>query len=109
MRLAAAEIDPLQRIKIAERLRETVLYLHGELAKRFADRPLPLNEQESQSWQQALRLWLGLWENYSACLRPLLDHDPRLEDWGARAVQRGLFVGKETRAAVRAGAAAADT
>ena len=94
-RLAAADIDPLQRVKIAERLRETVLYLHGELAKRFVDRPLPLNEAESQAWQQALRLWLALWENYSACLRPLLDHDPRMEGWAARTVQRGMFVGKE--------------
>ena len=54
-RLAAADVDPLQRVKIVERLRETVVYLHGELAKRFADRPLPLNAAESQAWQQALR------------------------------------------------------
>jgi cyclic-di-GMP-binding protein len=94
-RLAAADIDPLQRVKIAERLRETVLYLHGELAKRFVDRPLPLSDAESQAWQQALRLWTALWENYSACLRLLLDHDPRMEGWAARTVQRGLFVGKE--------------
>jgi len=56
-RLAAAELDPLQRVKIADRLRETVMLLHVELTKRFADRPLPLNEVESQAWNQALRLW----------------------------------------------------
>lgn len=94
-RLAAADIDPLQRVKIAELLREPVLHLHVKLAKRFADRPLPLTAAESQAWQQVLRLWLALWENYSACLRPLLDHDPRMEGWAARTVQRGLFVGKE--------------
>ncbi|MBK7473761.1 MAG: hypothetical protein IPI73_27080 [Betaproteobacteria bacterium] len=94
-RLAAADIDPLHRLKIAERLRETVLFLHGELAKRFLDKPLPLYATEAQAWEQALKLWVALWENYSACLRPLLDRDPRLEGWAARAVQRGLFVGKE--------------
>lgn len=94
-RLAAATIDPLERVKIAERLRETVLFVHAELAKRFANRPLPLAEAESQAWQQVLRLYLALWENYSACLRPLLDHDPRMEGWAARTVQRALFCGKE--------------
>ena len=94
-RLAAAELDPLERVKIAERMRELVLFLHGELAKRFADRPLPLSENEHQAWQQALRLWTSLWENYSACLKPLLDNDPRMAGWGARTLQRGLFVGKE--------------
>ena len=94
-RLAAAEIDPLQRVKIAELLRETVQFLHGELAKRFVDRPLPLGSAESHAWEQALRLLVALWENYSGCLRPLLDHDARMEGWAARTVQRGLFVGKE--------------
>ena len=94
-RLAGAQIDPLQRVKIVERLRETVVYLHGKLARRFVDRPLPLNEAELLAWHQALRLWLGLWGNYSACLRPLLDHDPNLEGWAARTVQRAIFVGKE--------------
>jgi hypothetical protein len=94
-RLAGAELDPLQRVKIAERLRDTVMFLHGELAKRFADRPLPLNESEFLTWSQALRLWTTLWENYSECLRPLLDRNQAMEGWAARTVQRGLFIGKQ--------------
>ncbi|MEO7760827.1 MAG: hypothetical protein ABIS68_02820 [Casimicrobiaceae bacterium] len=94
-RLAGAELDPLQRVKIAERLRDSVMFLHGELSKRFADRPLPLNEAESNAWDQALRLWTALWENYSECLRPLLDRDDRMDGWVARTIQRGLFVGKQ--------------
>src|SRR3954467_10339146 len=69
-RLAGADIDPLQRAKILERLRDTVMFLHGELAKRFTDRPLPLNETEFLVWSQTLKLWTTLWENYSECLRP---------------------------------------
>jgi hypothetical protein len=94
-RMAVAEIDPLQRVKICERLRETVMFLHGELAKRFTDRPLPLADAEALSWKQAMRLWTALWEIYSECLRPLLERDPSMEGWAARTVQRGLFVGKQ--------------
>ena len=94
-RLAQAELDPLQRVRIAERVRDTVMYLHNELAKRFTDRPQPLNESESHAWNQALRLWTALWENYSECLRPLLERDERLDGWAARIVQRGLFIGKQ--------------
>jgi hypothetical protein len=94
-RMAGAEIDPLQRVRICERLRETVQFLHGELAKRFTDRPLPLTDAEMQAWRQCLQLWTALWENYSECLRPLLERDPRMDGWAARTVQRGLFVGKQ--------------
>ena len=59
-RLSGAELDPMQRVRIAERLRDTVMFLHGELAKRFADRPLPLNEPELHAWNQVLRLWMAL-------------------------------------------------
>ena len=94
-RLARTEIPPLDRLRMSERIRETVFYLHRELAKRFVDRPLPLSESETQAWNHVLRLLLDLWENYSASLRPLLDNDPQMEGWAARTVQRGLFVGKE--------------
>src|SRR6476469_6088736 len=94
-RMAAAELDPLQRVRICEWLRETVQFLHTELAKRFTDRPLPLTEVEMQAWRQCLQLWTALWENYSECLRPLLERDPRMDGWAARTVQRGLFVGKQ--------------
>ena len=94
-RLIKAEVAPLERLRIAERMREIVFYLHRELAKRFVDRPLPLNDAEAQAWQNVLKLWLNLWENYSASLRPLLENDPQMEGWAARTVQRGLFVGKE--------------
>ena len=94
-RLVKAEIAPLERLRITERMRETVFYLHREFAKRFVDRPLPLSQAESQAWHLVLKLWLNLWENYSASLRPLLENDVQMEGWAARTVQRGLFVGKE--------------
>ena len=94
-RLARSEVAPIERLRICERMRETVFYLHRELSKRFIDRPLPLNETEQQAWTHVLKLLVALWENYSTALRPLLDNDPQMEGWAARTVQRGLFVGKE--------------
>ena len=94
-RLARSEVAPIERLRICERMREAVFYLHRELAKRFIDRPLPLTDAEQQAWNHVLRLLVALWENYSAALRPLLDNDPQMDGWAARTVQRGLFVGKE--------------
>ena len=40
-------------------------------------------------------MWQALWEQYSACLKPLLEGDPDLQGVKAKLLQRGLFVGKQ--------------
>src|SRR5438105_14857356 len=40
-------------------------------------------------------MWQGLWEQYSACLKPLLEGDPDLQGVKSKLLQRGLFVGKQ--------------
>ena len=40
-------------------------------------------------------LWQGLWEQYSACLKPLLEGDVELQGVKAKLLQRGLYVGKQ--------------
>jgi hypothetical protein len=37
----------------------------------------------------------GLWSQYSACLKPLLESDPELLGVKAKVLQRGLWVGKQ--------------
>ena len=39
--------------------------------------------------EQALALWHGLWEQYSACLKPLLEGDVELQGVKAKLLQRG--------------------
>ncbi len=94
-RLSEAEFTPRERARIAEILREPVAYLHTELARRYAGKPHPATEREHEAAEQALSLWQGLWNQYSACLKPLLEGDPELQGVKAKVLQRGLWVGKQ--------------
>ena len=91
--LAAATFPPRERATIAEVLREPVAHLHTELARRYAGKPQPAADRELEAAEQAIALWQGLWEQYSACLKPLLEGDPELagregEAPAARPVRR---------------------
>ena len=93
--LSAADFSPRERATIAEVMREQVAHLHTELARRYAGKPQPASERELESAEQALALWQGLWEQYSACLKPLLEGDVELQGVKAKLLQRGLYVGKQ--------------
>jgi len=93
--LAAAPFLPRERATIAEVLRDLIAYLHTELARRYAGKAQPLVDREFEAAEHAIALWQGLWEQYSACLKPLLEGDPELAGVKAKIVQRGLYVGKE--------------
>ncbi len=93
--LSAADFSPRERATIAEVLREQVAHLHTELARRYAGKPQPAADRENDAAQQALSLWQGLWEQYSACLKPLLEGDVELQGVKAKLLQRGLYVGKQ--------------
>jgi len=93
--LSAADFAPRERATIAEVLRDQVNYLHKELARRYAGKPQPAVERELEAADQAVTLWQALWEQYSACLKPLLEGDPELSGVKAKLLQRGLYVGKQ--------------
>ena len=93
--LSAAEFPPRERATIAEVLREPVAHLHTELARRYAGKPQPAAGRELEAVEQAIALWHALWEQYSACLKPLLEGDPELAGVKPKVLQRGLYVGKE--------------
>ncbi len=93
--LSAANFTPRERATIAEVMREQVAHLHTELARRYAGKPQPAAERELAAAEQALSLWHGLWEQYSACLKPLLEGDVELQGVKAKLLQRGLYVGKQ--------------
>ena len=94
-RWPAAELPPRERARIAEVLRDRVAFLHTELARRYAGKPQPAGERDGAAAEQAIALWHALWEQYSACLKPLLEGDPDLRSVKAKLLQRGLHVGKE--------------
>jgi hypothetical protein len=93
--LSEAELAPRERARIAEVLREPVLYLHTELARRYAGKPQLATDRELEASEHALAVWQGLWNQYSACLKPLLEGDPELQGVKAKVLQRGLWVGKQ--------------
>ena len=93
--LSAADFAPRERATIAEVMREQVAHLHTELARRYAGKPQPAAEREADAAEQAISLWQGLWEQYSACLKPLLEGDVDLQGVKAKLLQRGLYVGKQ--------------
>ena len=93
--LSAAEFAPRERATIAEVMREQVAHLHTELARRFAGKPQPTEGRELEAAEQAIVLWHALWEQYSACLKPLLEGDVELQGVKAKLLQRGLYVGKQ--------------
>jgi hypothetical protein len=94
-RLSEAEFAPRERARIAEVMREPVMFLHTELARRYAGKPQPAADREREAFLQALALWQALWGQYSACLKPLLENDPELHGVKAKVLQRGLWVGKQ--------------
>ena len=93
--LAAATFPPRERATIAEVLRDLIAHLHTELARRYAGKGQPAVDRELEAAEQALALWQGLWEQYSACLKPLLEGDPGLQGVKPKILQRGLYVGKQ--------------
>jgi hypothetical protein len=93
--LAAATFAPRERATIAEVLRDLVAYMHTELARRYAGKAQPAVDREFEAAEHAIALWQGLWEQYSACLKPLLEGDPELAGVKPKILQRGLYVGKQ--------------
>ena len=93
--LSAATFAPRERATIAEVLRDLIAYLHTELARRYAGKGQPAVDREFEAAAHAIALWQGLWEQYSACLKPLLEGDPELVGVKAKILQRGVYVGKQ--------------
>jgi hypothetical protein len=93
--LVTASIAPRERATLAEVLREPTFHLHTELARRFAGKPQPAAERELESAEQAIAMWHALWEQYSMCLKPLLEGDAELAGVKSKLLQRGLAVGKQ--------------
>src|SRR3954447_10115492 len=56
-RFSEADVPPRERARIAELFRDPVSFLHVELARRYAGKPQPATQRESDAADQALALW----------------------------------------------------
>lgn len=88
--LAAAHVAPLERLKILEALREPVYFVQGESSKRYASRPLPLEEGEKVVWSNVIALWQEMSRNYQQCLRAYREGDLAIAPYAALITMRCL-------------------
>jgi hypothetical protein len=68
MLLATADVAALERLKILEALKESVMFTQAEMAKRYIGKPLPLDQGDAQTWKNVVALWHTLGANYHRCL-----------------------------------------
>jgi len=88
--LGAAQLPPLERLKILETLREPVHFVQGELAKRYAGKPLPLEPNEAVVWNNVIALWQELSHNYQQCLKAYREGDLAIAPHAALITMRCL-------------------
>lgn len=85
--LNEAEVTAAARLKVMEQLREPVLFVQGERAKRYSNQPVPLDLTAAAVWVDVIALWQAMLQGYEACLgvdalsRPLV-HQRLLEYTG---------------------------
>jgi len=80
-----------ERLRILELLRESVAFVQGECAKKFAARPLPLADMERAAFEGNGKLWQALCVGYQHCLEACLEGDQEMLLQGALIVQRALW------------------
>lgn len=84
---AIAAVDLLRMLEV---LREPVLYVQSELARRFTGKPLPLDANESHAWSRTQALWLALTDAFLVCRDAHAQGDVRLTESGALIVARAM-------------------
>src|SRR4029453_14632111 len=93
--LSAADFAPRERATIPEARPPQLPSVQRKWAPRYPGKPQPAVDRELEAADQAVTLWQALWEQYSACLKPLLEGDPELSGVKPKLLQRGLYVGKQ--------------
>jgi hypothetical protein len=67
--LNRSEIPAAERLKILELLREAVLFVQTEQAKKFSGRQVPLSAQEREVFNNVVALWDALSQGHQRCLQ----------------------------------------
>ncbi len=88
--LGAAQLPPLERLKILETLRDPVDFVQAESAKRYAAKPLPLEAGETTVWNNVIALWQEMSRNYQQCLKAYREGDLAIAPHAALVTMRCL-------------------
>ena len=96
--LAVTAVSALERLKILEALKETVMFAQAEVAKRYIGKPLPLDQADANAWASVMGLWRAFGAAYRVCLDacragdlPVSSHAALLTLRCLRTASFGLF------------------
>ena len=78
------------RLAVLEGLREAVHFVQIEQAKRFANRALPMSEQEKAAFDTTIALWDQMCAGYQRCLDGAINRDSGMRAQAALVCQRLL-------------------
>lgn len=81
----------LERLHVLELLRETVVSVQGDYAKKLIAKKLPLTEDEFSLFVAIIGLWQGMVTGYQRCLQDYMAGDAPLASHGALLCQRCLM------------------
>jgi hypothetical protein len=88
--LNAFAMPPAERLKVLELLREPVIFVQAEHAKKFSAKAVPLTRQEREIFNNVLALWDALGCGWQHCLQALAQGDG-LRSSAALVCQRSLW------------------
>ncbi|WP_269533595.1 hypothetical protein [Chitinimonas sp. BJYL2] len=89
-RLNQNPVLPIERLKMLELLREPVMLLQEENAKRYTGKALPLSDAENVIWKANVQLWREMSMGYRHCWRAAMQDDVSVADHKALTGQRAL-------------------
>lgn len=88
--LNRAPIASLERLKINELLRDPVAFVQQGLARKYAGKPLPLEEAHHNTWKSVVGLWAAMGAAYRLCLEDCQKGDREVAGHAALITHRCL-------------------
>jgi len=73
--LRDAQLPASERLRMLEALKESIAFVQGESANRYAGKPIPLEVNEAEVWASVIELWKHAGSNYEQCLQAYRDGD----------------------------------
>lgn len=87
---AAANVAPIERLRMLETLKEALLFVQNEAAEAYSGKPLPLDHAEAGAWTRTIELWQYLQQNYALCLKAHREGDLVIAPYAALVTLRCL-------------------
>ena len=84
-------LPPGERIRILELLREAILFVQSEQARKYIGKPVPLAKQEREIFQNVVALWNALATGWRRCLKDLADNVGGVSGQADLICQRALW------------------